>query len=129
MTVHISCTFKCGRATLDLSGRFVVSSGETEIIPLRDAVQRLIAEDRQFVCLNLARLTSIDARGLGEFVHAFTTLRRSGGDLTLLAPTTTVRKLLAVTRLDQVLPICDEKFAEAAGFCGGAAEHKFRTEN
>jgi hypothetical protein len=61
------------------------------------------------VALNVAGLTGIDARGLGELVFTLTALRRCGGDLTLVAPTQALRRLLAVTRLDSVLPFCDSE--------------------
>jgi anti-anti-sigma factor len=108
-TVEIRCTFNGGMAVLDLTGRFVVSPGETEVLPLRAAVKALIAEGRTQVALNLAGLAAIDARGLGELVYTLTTLRRYGGNLTLIAPSRAVRRPLAATRLDTVLSICDSE--------------------
>lgn len=90
---------------LGLSGRLTVSPGETEILPLRAAVGELVAEGRVRVALDLAEVTHLDARGLAELVLAFTTLRRQGGELTLVAPSVRVRQLLAVTRLDTVFTI------------------------
>jgi anti-anti-sigma factor len=105
--VEIRCTFNGGVAILDLTGRFVVSPGETEILPLRAAVTALIAEGRTLVALNLAGLAAIDARGLGELVFTLKTLRSCGGNLMLIAPPPAVRRLLAATKLDAILPLCD----------------------
>lgn len=103
--MEITARFVNGVAVLDLSGHFVVSPGESEILPLRSIVRTLVADGHRRVALNLAGLASIDARGLGELAFVFTTLRHVGGDLTLIAPTPKVRKMLAVTKLDGVLPL------------------------
>ena len=95
-----------GVTVLELTGPFVVSPGETEVLPLRSAIRHLVAEGRPTVALNLAGLTAIDARGLGELVLAFTTVRSHGGALALVAPPPTVTRLLAVTKLDGILPVC-----------------------
>jgi anti-anti-sigma factor len=55
----------------------------------------------------VAGLAAIDARGLGELVFLGTTLQHHGGWLKLIAPTPRVRRLLSVTRLNKVIPICN----------------------
>jgi anti-anti-sigma factor len=110
--MEITSRIKEGVAVLDLNGRFVVSSGETEVLGLRCAIAALVAEGRVFVALHLAGLASIDARGLGELVMMHTTLRALGGELLLVGATAGVRRMLSVTRLDTVLPLCDSE-AEA----------------
>lgn len=98
---------RVGEATiLDLIGRCIVSPGETELAGFRTTIGQLLAERRVHVVLNLAGLQRIDARGLGELVATHRTLAAAGGRLTLVAPRSRVRKLLAVTRLDTVLRIC-----------------------
>jgi anti-sigma B factor antagonist len=111
VTVDIGRRFRGGFTVLELSGRFVVSAGESEILPFRSAIRGLIAEGRVLVALNLATLTSIDARGLGELVFTRAVLRSHGGDLTLVEPSATVRKLLAVTRLDKIFRVFDSESA------------------
>ena len=107
--MDLSCRFLGDVAILDLIGRFVVTAGETEVLLLRSAVGKLIGEDRIFVALNLTRVTSIDAHGLGELVAALATLRNRGGQLVLIAPSRVVSKMLSVTRLNTVLPSCDSE--------------------
>lgn len=109
--MDIGRRFRGGLTVLDLSGRFVVSAGESEILPFRSAIRALIGDGRVLVALNLAALTSIDARGLGELVFARTVLRSHGGDLTLVDPSATVRKLLVVTRLDKIFRVFDSELA------------------
>ena len=107
--MDMTCRIAGDIAILDLAGRFVVSPGETEIVPLRSVVRKLIADQRILLALNLRSLAAIDARGLGELVSTLTTLRRCGGELILIAPTVVVTKMLAVTRLDRVFPSCDSE--------------------
>ncbi len=104
-TVDIARRFRGGFTVLDLTGRLVVSPGEGEIQPLRSAIRALIAEARVDIAFNLAGLTNIDARGLGELVFTRSVLRGHGGDLALVAPSETVRKLLHVTRLDRIFRV------------------------
>jgi anti-sigma B factor antagonist len=111
VTVDIRRRFRGGFTVLDLSGRFVVSAGESEILPFRSAIRALIEEGRVLIALNLATLTSIDARGLGELVFTRAVLRSRGGDLTLVDPSATVRKLLVVTRLDKIFRVFDSELA------------------
>ena len=107
--MDMTCRFTGDIAILDLAGRFVVDAGDTEVVPLRSAVRKLIADQRLLLALNLERLATIDARGLGELVSTLTTLRRCGGELILIAPTRVVRRMLSVTRLDRVFPSCDSE--------------------
>ena len=109
--MDIGRRFRGGFTILDLSGRFVVSAGESEILPFRSAIRALISEGRVLIALNLAALTSIDARGLGELVFTRAVLRSHGGDLTLVQPCATVRKLLVVTRLDKIFYMFDSELA------------------
>jgi anti-sigma B factor antagonist len=105
---------------LGLTGRCVVSSGESELVELRSAIVASMLEGRPRVALDLKGLASIDARGLGELVFAYRMLRGAGGGLALVSPTATVRKMLAVTRLDTVFPLCESE-AEVASWAGGSS--------
>ena len=107
--MEVTCRFAEDVAVLDLTGRFVVGEDETEVLALRSALEMLIVEGRVLIALNIARLTFIDARGLGELVSTVAMLRRSGGELMLVAPTAQVKRILSVTRLDRVLHSCDSE--------------------
>jgi len=99
---------------LDMSGRFVVWT-DLDRTSLRTPVGRLVSEGQRNVLVHLARVTDIDAHGLGELAWGVTMLRRSGGQLALIAPSRWVRRLLALTRLDTTLVIYDSEFAAIAG--------------
>ena len=110
---------------LDLAGRFIVSS-DAEGTLLRRPVAALVSEGRVNVLVHLARVTDLDAHGLGELVWGFTTLRRSGGEMRLIAPGLWVRRLLALTRLDTVMSVYDSEFA---AITNGAAWRMARASN
>jgi anti-sigma B factor antagonist len=84
-------------------------------------VQSLIADGHNRIALNVARLTFIDARGLGELVHTATTFHRGGGELLLVAPTAQLQKMLSVTRLASVIQVCESE-AEAIRRLSGNME-------
>ena len=100
---------------MTLSGRLTISAGESEIAPLRGAIGELLADGYVQVGLELSKVTHIDARGLAELVAALTTVRRAGGELTLMAPSPRVKQLLGVTRLDTVFPVGEPEQTTAIG--------------
>jgi anti-anti-sigma factor len=92
---------------VDLAGRWTISPSEIELLDLQALVVRLMASGSVRMAFNLSGLTSLDARALGEFVHIHNRLRRVGGHLVLVAPSRFVRRMLSVTRLDEVIPLCE----------------------
>lgn len=133
--MEIARRLKADLTILGLTGRCVVSSGENELVELRSAIVTCMLDGRPLVALDLKGLASIDARGLGELVFAYRMLRGAGGGLALVAPTPTVRRMLAVTRLDTVLPLCESE-AEAVslisirrGYHGGSDPPRYGFES
>jgi anti-anti-sigma factor len=98
-----------GIPILDVAGRFVVST-DPDRTSLRAPVANLIGEGRVNVLVHLARVTDIDAHGLGELASVVAMLRWSGGHMALIAPCRWVRRLLALTRLDTMMAIYDSEF-------------------
>jgi anti-sigma B factor antagonist len=83
---------------------------------LREAVVRsLAAGHRQFV-LKMDAVSYIDSCGLGELVSIYTSVRNSGGNVQLLAPSHRVRELLSITKLDTIFEILEDvtPFADTA---------------
>jgi len=95
-----------GVIVLDLTGSLIVSATEEELAPLRSAIKGLTAGGHVEVALNLAGITHLDARGLGELVCALNIVRARDGRLILLAPSPRVARLLAITRLNTVFECC-----------------------
>jgi len=106
-TLNITCRRRGPLTVIDLTGRWTISPSEIEVLDLQATVVRLTAAGSVRMAFNLSGLTSLDARGLGEFVHIQNKLRRAGGQLVLIAPNRFVRRMLSVTRLDEVIPLCE----------------------
>ncbi len=86
-------------AVLCLQGRIV--KGETEI--LRRALQS-VSEVRA-VILDLARVTTVDARGLGVMLELRAQAESKGIRFELMNVTKRVSRVLEVTRLDSVFEV------------------------
>jgi anti-sigma B factor antagonist len=98
---------------LDVHGRIILGD---EIHTLRDAVRRLIAENKKKIILNLADVDYLDSSGLGELVSCFTTVRNAGGELKLLKLSQKVHDILFVTKLYTVFDIRDDEFTAVKSF-------------
>ena len=63
---------------VDIGGRITLGEGSAL---LRKTIRDLLEEGRTKIVLNLADVNYIDSSGIGELVTAFTTVKKSGGDL------------------------------------------------
>jgi len=86
---------------LELRGTLLVPHDD---VPLLAAVSQCACERNRVVVFDLARLSRIDAGGLGALVRARALLESVGCRLALLDPTRFVRELLRRTCLDVVIP-------------------------
>jgi anti-sigma B factor antagonist len=84
---------------IDIEGKILLGDGDVEI---KQAVDEHLARGRKKVILNLAKVPYIDSAGLGEIIRCYTAIRKSGGDLKLLAPNPRLVDLLGVTKLVNV---------------------------
>jgi anti-sigma B factor antagonist len=88
---------------VDISGRLSILDRQ-----ISEAVQHLLtAGHRQFI-LKMSDVSFIDSCGLGELVCIYTSVRNSGGDVRLLAPSQRVRQLLNTTKLDTIFEILED---------------------
>lgn len=86
-------------AVLGLQGQLV--NGQTEL--LRTAAQSL--SEVNLVKLDLARMTTVDAAGLGVMLELRARLEARGIRLELLNVSRQIRRVLQLTRLDTVFPM------------------------
>ena len=84
---------------IDIEGKILLGDGDVEI---KQAVDEHLAKGRKKIILNLAKVPYIDSAGLGEIIRCYTAIRKSGGDLKLLAPNQRLIDLLGVTKLVNV---------------------------
>jgi anti-anti-sigma factor len=71
---------------------------------IRESLE-VAASHGQSLELDLSQVESIDGAGLAAVVCGLLSARKAGGSLLLVAPSDAVRKLLADTALDRVIPI------------------------
>ena len=82
---------------LELAGR--VSLFEQN---LRQMARELIERGERYFIISLANVSYLDNSGLGQLCWLYTTARNHGGDMALLKPTSRIKKLLSITKLDTV---------------------------
>ena len=109
-----------GVMVVDISGRLSILDRQ-----IREAVQHLLkAGHRQFI-LKMSDVSFIDSCGLGELVSIYSSVRNSGGNVRLLAPSQRVRQLLNTTKLDTIFEILED----AAPFAVSAVGVNTRPES
>ena len=106
-------TTKSGKvAVVCLQGRVVI--GETNT--LRQTVQSV--NDVDAVILEMGRVSTIDASGLGLLLELRAQLQAKGIELQLRNVTELVSRVLEITRLNSVFAVTSEAQALAANFLG-----------
>ena len=102
MTMKSSTRQIDGVTVVDLSGR--ITLGEGSVI-LRETVRDLLSKGNKKILLNLGEVNYIDSSGIGELVHAYTSVKTRGGELKLLHLTKKVKDLLQITKLYTVFEV------------------------
>jgi anti-sigma B factor antagonist len=69
---------------------------------LRQRAWELIERGQRYFVVNLANVSYLDNSGLGQLCWLYSAVRNRGGDMKLLRPTSRIRKLLNITKLDTV---------------------------
>jgi anti-anti-sigma factor len=77
-------------------------------------VQAALADGRRHVVIDLSGVARIDDAAVRGLVRGYTTARRLGGSLRLVAPNADVRAFLQSARLDSVFPILESVDAAQA---------------
>ena len=91
---------------LDMDGNVRIGSSN---VTLAKAIQGLIAEGRNQVLLNLARVAYIDSSGLGELVSAHVALGNKGGKIKLLNLTKRLKEIMSITKLSTVFDVFEDE--------------------
>ena len=102
---------------LRLSGRLELEEGD---LVLRDCVNRLLAEGRVKIVLDLKDVSRIDSAGLGMLVSKYLSTQERGGTIKLVCLTSRSDHLMDITRLATVFEIFHEE-ADALRSFGAAA--------
>ncbi len=98
---------------LDLSGKITIGEGSVQ---LREAVKRLLDQDKKKILLNLGDVSYVDSSGIGELVSSYTTTSNKGGHLKLLNLTKKIQDLLMITKLLTVFETHEKEDTAVASF-------------
>jgi anti-sigma B factor antagonist len=91
---------------LRLSGRLELEEGD---LVFRDYINRLVAEGRVKIVLDLKDVARIDSAGLGMLVSKYLSTQKRGGTIKLVCLTRRSDHLMDITRLATVFEIFDEE--------------------
>ena len=97
--------------------RVVAVSGELDLhtAPQLSAALAPLAGAGGSVLIDLTAVTFMDSSGIAVVVHALASARASGAQLALVGPQPRVRKVLAITGVDGMLPVHDTLAAALGG--------------
>jgi anti-sigma B factor antagonist len=103
---------------VELTGRLVADDGDTSFIT---RITALVAFGHVSLLVDLERVTYIDSGGIGALVSRFLHVIRRGGRLKLLRPSDRVRRVLQMTRLNDVFEIFEDEDAAVRSFASPSA--------
>ena len=89
---------------LELAGRVSVLEPE-----LKRFAGELIGRGQLHFIVNLANVSYLDNFGLGQLCWIYNAVRNRGGDMKLLRPTSRIKRLLNITKLDTVFESFDSE--------------------
>ena len=113
-----------GVLVMDLVGRLTLGP-EVEI--LRSGLLAAVERGERRILLNCNGLTYVDSAGVGELVSAYSAVVRLGGELKLLKPTGRLREVLQITRLDTLIPVCEDEETAVKAFTPASTRNAKRT--
>lgn len=90
---------KAGVRILDLDGKIIMGTGDAM---LKEAVDNLLAEDKNKILLNFSRVTYMDSSGIGQLVQSFRQTKQAGGHLKIVNISNKIYNTFTIMRL---LPI------------------------
>ena len=91
---------------LDMDGNIRIGGSN---VALKKAISSLVAEGRNQIVLNLARVAYIDSSGLGELISGHVTLNNKGGQIKLLNLTQRLQELMTITKLLTIFEDYDDE--------------------
>jgi anti-sigma B factor antagonist len=82
---------------------------------LRELLVTALTEGRRHLVLDLTGVQFLDSTGLGVIVGLLKRARTLGGDLRIVCPNGSVRRVFEITALDRTMPLSDTVDAALAG--------------
>src|SRR5918993_1877469 len=103
MELDLGTREEAGHTVLEVAGEVDVHTAPV----LRRRALELIAGGRHRMVVDLGGVEFLDSSGLGVLVEIQSRLREAGGTLALTRPADRIRKLFALTGLDEVFTVHD----------------------
>ena len=100
-----------GIALVTISGRMAMG-GETE--RLDAAIKSLLRKDQKNFVLDITALDYVDSSGIGMLVSCLTNVKKAGGELALAGANPRIKRILAMTGVNTMMPMFDTLAAAAA---------------
>jgi anti-sigma B factor antagonist len=69
---------------------------------LRNSIAQLLKEGRKQILLNVSGLVYLNSSGIGDLVHTYMSVIKSGGEMKVVGLTEKVEEILKITQLYQV---------------------------
>src|SRR2546426_12267199 len=89
---------------MELAGRVSVLEPR-----LKQLAGELVDRGERHFVVSLANVSYLDNSGLGQLCWIYTVVRNRGGDMALLMPTSRIKKLLNITKLDTVFQVFESE--------------------
>jgi len=105
-----------GVVILDLRGKLM---GGPDAEVFKNTINKLLEKGDKRVVVNLHNIDWINSTGVGILISAYTTMRRSGGDLKLLHVSDKIRSILYVTKLNLIFKCFDNEDEAVTSFTDG----------
>jgi len=90
-----------GLAVVNLQGRFDAAAAPT----FKQQIIEAISQGNVGLALHIAHVFFMDSTGLGVLVSVLKAARRAQGDVSIIAPSAQVEKLLRLTAMDRVFKV------------------------
>jgi len=103
--MEISARYRDNVAILDITGEII---GDARL-ELNKAIQEQIDSDRAGLILNMEEVPMMDSVGLGMLIGAYTSFTKKGRKMVLLNVGRSIRYLLTITKLEQILEKFDDE--------------------
>ena len=91
---------------------------------LRNSIARLLKEGRKQILLNLSGLVYLDSSGIGDLVHTYMSVIKSGGEMKVVGLTEKVEEILKITQLYQVFQEFKDERSALQSFPSSGSKRK-----
>jgi len=91
---------------------------------LRNSIAQLLKEGRKQILLNVSGLVYLDSSGIGDLVHTYMSVIKSGGEMKVVGLTEKVEEILKITQLYQVFQEFKDQRSALQSFPSSGSKRK-----